>query len=162
MEGEGGRRPEGEGFGCRAAGRKGEDSGAENRKEPDTGQNFKMSHKKSYTDPSLWPRLKERAKEFRSKPTEAESILWERIKGKKLKGSKFRRQHPIKRFIVDFCCSTANLVVELDGEIHRGKEAEDAAREEVIEALGYKVIRFSNSQVTDDIESVLEEIQRNL
>ena len=121
-----------------------------------------MTRNNTYTDTSLWPRLKEKAKEFRSEPTEVERVLWEHLRGKKVKGAKFRRQHPIARFIVDFCCPQALLVVELDGEIHRGKEMEDAARENAIEALGFKVIRFSNAQVSDDMDSVLEEIKRNL
>jgi very-short-patch-repair endonuclease len=73
-------------------------------------------------------------------------------------GFKFRRQHVIDRFIVDFYCGEAGLVVEVDGEIHDYTPQEDAIRQEFLESLGLRVVRFRNEEVFGDMEGVLEEI----
>ena len=88
----------------------------------------------------------------------AEKLLWERLRGRQLDGLKFRRQHPIGQCIVDFCCAEARLIVELDGGIHAVQRAWDAERTGMLEAQGYRVIRFGNEAAIGDIDAVLAEI----
>ena len=90
----------------------------------------------------------------------AEVVLWTRLKGKQLGGLKFRRQYSIGKYVVDFYCPSAHLVVEVDGETHIGEAAEeyDRERQKVIEQLGLKVIRVWNADVYQNIEGVLEHI----
>lgn len=105
--------------------------------------------------------LLERAKEMRNNPTPAEAALWESLKGKNL-GDKFRRQHPVDEYIPDFVCLSKKLIVEVDGDIHDSQLEEDQARTDVLEKLGYKVLRFRNEQVLADLESVLDTIKNEL
>lgn len=100
--------------------------------------------------------LTERAREYRKKPTVAEEILWRQLRNRALGGYKFRRQQPIERFIVDFVCLDSNLVVEVDGDIHKSQGEYDKARDEYLEALGFKTIRFHNEQVLTELEAVKE------
>ncbi len=72
---------------------------------------------------------------------------------------KFRRQHAIERFIVDFYCPEAGLIVEVDGPVHEYTAAEDAIRQEYLESLGLRVLRFDNDKVYSEIESVVEVIR---
>jgi very-short-patch-repair endonuclease len=95
---------------------------------------------------------------MRHAPTPEEELLWQRLRRKQLSGLKFRRQHPIGRFIVDFYCSEAKVVVEIDGPIHQEQQSDDEARTRYLESLGLKVIRFSNQQTRDDIDWVLKQI----
>jgi len=103
--------------------------------------------------------LKENAKRLRSFSTEAESALWEMLRGKKL-GDNFRRQHIIDEFIVDFVCLSKKLIVEVDGGYHAEPENEkaDQLRTEILESLGYRVIRFSNEAVLSNTDFVLKTI----
>ncbi|MEA3345370.1 MAG: type ISP restriction/modification enzyme [Chloroflexota bacterium] len=78
--------------------------------------------------------------------------------GDQLLGFKFRRQHAIDRFIVDFYCSKAHLVVEVEGPIHQYTEEEDAIRQEFLESLGFRVLRFTNDEVNNALDSVTERI----
>ena len=96
--------------------------------------------------------------------TPAEKKLWDYLKGKSLSGFKFRRQHPIKKFIVDFYCHELKLVIELDGSIHdQPDQAEhDLGRKFELEEFGLKVIRFRNEEVFDLTEEVLDRISRFL
>jgi very-short-patch-repair endonuclease len=107
------------------------------------------------------PEIHRRAKELRKQMTPAEKILWEILKGKSVGGFKFRRQHPIKTFIVDFYCHELKLVIELDGEIHDQPDQVDydLGRTYELEELGLKVIRFKNDQVINGVFKVLEEIR---
>ena len=105
--------------------------------------------------------LLERAKEMRANPTQAESALWQQLKGKKT-GYKFRQQHLIEDFIVDFVCLKRHLVVEVDGKIHENQVEKDAQRTEILENKGYKVIRFTNEEVLGNIDGVLEQIIQEL
>ena len=97
---------------------------------------------------------------MRSEPTLAEKQLWQRLKNKQLLGFKFRRQQVIDRFIVDFYCHEIKLVIEVDGEVHNYTSVEDAIRQEFLESLGLRVMRFKNEDVLFRIESVLGEIAR--
>lgn len=102
--------------------------------------------------------LIEHAKKMRKNPTEAEAAMWEVLKTKKL-GHKFRRQHLIDDYIVDFVCLSKKLVIEVDGDIHDLQKEKDAKRTEVLNALGFEVIRYRNERVLGDIDTVLSEIQ---
>ncbi len=95
------------------------------------------------------------ARKMRKAPTEPERRLWQRLRGKQLAGFKFRRQHPLGRFILDFYCHAVKLAIEVDGESHVGKEAYDQRRTRWIEAHGIVVIRFSNQEVMQNMEGVL-------
>ncbi|MFM6835361.1 MAG: endonuclease domain-containing protein [Dolichospermum sp.] len=106
----------------------------------------------------MWSKLKPLARQMRTEATLAEKQLWQRLKNKQLLGFKFRRQQVIDRFIVDFYCHEVKLVIEVDGEIHNYTQVEDAIREEFLESLGLRVVRFKNEDVLFRIEGVLEEI----
>lgn len=98
------------------------------------------------------------AKELRSHLTPAESLLWEKLRSKQLNGLKFRCQHPVDRFILDFYCPSLKLVIEIDGSSHDDRHDYDQARTEELELYGYNVIRFTNQQVFNNLEEVLNEI----
>jgi very-short-patch-repair endonuclease len=100
----------------------------------------------------------ERARQLRREQTHAEQKLWSALRASSLGGYKFRRQHPIGRFIVDFYCSEARLVVEIDGDVHAGQEEYDQARSDWLEEQGYRVIRFRNEDLIRDIDAVGREI----
>ncbi len=104
----------------------------------------------------LWGKLKPLTREKRHQPTLAENMLWQRLRRHQVAGCQFRRQHAIDRFIVDFYCATAYLVIEVDGPIHDYTPEEDAARQECLESLGLRVIRFTNEQVVGELDEVLE------
>jgi len=92
--------------------------------------------------------------------TPAEEKLWEALKGKKLGGLKFRAQHPVGPFILDFYCPARKLVIEMDGDVHEGDEQaeHDEARTNQLNAYGYRVIRFRNEEVLENLPAVLERI----
>ncbi|AKG24371.1 hypothetical protein IJ00_00765 [Calothrix sp. 336/3] len=106
--------------------------------------------------------MKPLARQMRREPTAAENRLWQRLKNKQILGYKFRRQHAIDRFIVDFICNQAQLVIEVDGEIHDYTQQQDGIRQEFLESLGLRVIRFRNEEVLEHIDGVVEEIVRYL
>jgi very-short-patch-repair endonuclease len=110
--------------------------------------------------PEIWKQLKPLARQMRTEPTLAEKQLWQRLKSKQLLGFKFRRQQVIDRFIVDFYCQEVKLVIEVDGEIHNYTQVEDAIRQEFLESLRLRVLRFKNEDVLLRIEGVLGEIAR--
>lgn len=105
-------------------------------------------------------KLSDRRKELRKNQTPQEEKIWWYLKDKRL-GSKFRRQHSVGGYILDFLCKEKKLIIELDGEVHSTREAieYDQVRDKFFEELGYKVLRFSNSQVEDDIKEVIEKIK---
>ena len=104
-------------------------------------------------------RIQRRARELRREMTSAEKLLWSCLRNKQLNGLKFRRQHPLGPFIADFYCAARRLVVEIDGDIHDLQPERDAVRTEQFEQYGYRVIRFRNEQVLNDIEDVLAAIE---
>ena len=110
------------------------------------------------------PKRFENARFLKKVQTEAEGVLWQRIRGKKLSGFKFRRQHPVDYYIVDFYCHECRLVIEVDGKIHEENDNRDydKNRTQDLIALGLTVIRFTNEQVLQKIDLVLEEIERHL
>ena len=98
------------------------------------------------------------ARELRKASTEAEESLWEVIRGRKLKGLKFRRQTPFGRYILDFYCDEKKLAIEIDGSSHEGKQEYDDNRDKLLKASNVNIIRFTNKDILNDIESVLEQI----
>lgn len=108
--------------------------------------------------PWTWERLRDSARHNRSRPTDAEDLLWSALR-RRPGGFKFRRQYAIDRFIVDFYCVKAQLVIEMDGPIHEYKRESDSVREEHLKTRGLKIIRFTNEQVLTDLPNVLSQIQ---
>jgi len=102
------------------------------------------------------------AKALRRNQTDAERVLWFQLRGRRLDGLKFKRQVPIDKYIVDFCCSEARLIIELDGGQHATRISEDENRTRILEAMGYLVLRFWNNDVLQNTEGVLEEILNTL
>src|SRR5260370_36247128 len=99
------------------------------------------------------------ARKLRLTPTDAEIRLWSRLRRKQLEGFRFRRQHPLGPYVVDFFCAEAKLVVEVDG----GQHADDGeARTQLLETRGYRVIRFWNNDVLANTQRVLREILDSL
>jgi very-short-patch-repair endonuclease len=99
------------------------------------------------------------ARALRKQPTRAEELLWRRLRGSRFHGAKFRRQVPIDRFVVDFYCHAARLIVELDGKQRGWFAAYDAGRTEILERLGVRVVRFRNEEVLDDLDLVLARVR---
>ena len=98
------------------------------------------------------------ARRLRQKQTDAERLLWFRLRDRRLVGWKFKRQVPIDRFIVDFFCPDAKLILEIDGGQHDERRARDENRTASLESKGYLVLRFWNNDVIGNMEGVLEEI----
>lgn len=110
-------------------------------------------------NPAIIGTLLSRAKEMREKPTKAEVLLWSELRTKKT-GFKFRQQHPIDNFIVDFVCLSKRLIVEVDGEIHQYQLEKDGERELLLrEKKGFTVLRFTNEEVINNLKQVTSEIQ---
>jgi very-short-patch-repair endonuclease len=93
--------------------------------------------------------------------TKAEAVLWKKLKDRNVFNTKFRRQHPISIFIVDFYCHEYKLVIEVDGDIHNDENEcqYDLARTEVLNKFGLSVIRFTNNQILYNLDSVIKKIQ---
>ncbi|KFC24596.1 hypothetical protein IO90_00335 [Chryseobacterium sp. FH1] len=102
-----------------------------------------------------------KARFLRENETDAEKILWEKLRNKQLGGFKFRRQHPISLYIADFYCYKLKLIIEVDGAYHYTKEQipKDEERTKILEFNGIHVIRFSNDEILSNIEKVLKEIE---
>ncbi len=109
----------------------------------------------------IYPPLLQNAREMRHPQTPAEATLWRALRDRRLK-YKFRRQHPIDRFIIDFYCAQAKLCIEVDGASHSApKQKEyDAARTAYLEEQGYNVIRFTNNDVRYSLAAVVDAIMR--
>jgi len=101
-----------------------------------------------------------RARTLRQESAEPEQLLWTALRNGQIGGLKFRRQHPIGRYVVDFYSHSAGLVVELDGMSHDDKIGEDAERAKYLEAQGLRMLRVVNRDVMDDLDAVTREIAR--
>ena len=101
-----------------------------------------------------------RARQLRREQTPAEALLWEHLRNRRLKGLKFRRQHPVGRFVADFYCAQHHLIVEVDGAVHERQREYDELRTEELTRDGYRVLRFTDSQVERNLEWVLEQIAK--
>ncbi|RYY39577.1 MAG: endonuclease domain-containing protein [Chitinophagaceae bacterium] len=121
-------------------------------------KHYELSH------PAIYKFVFPFAKENRKSPTAAEAKLWKHIKNRQIDGFKFRRQHVVDRYIPDFICIDVRLIVEVDGSIHEEEEQRkyDLERTSDLEALGFKLIRFTNEQVLEHTRVVLDEIRRAL
>ena len=106
------------------------------------------------------PEIEQAARKLRKNLTPAEACLWSALRNKQLEGLRFRCQHPVGNFILDFYCPACKLVVEVDGDIHDFQTDYDDARTAKLAEYGYKVLRFSNEQVMNDLPKVLAEIRR--
>jgi phosphoribosylformylglycinamidine synthase subunit PurQ / glutaminase len=104
------------------------------------------------------------ARELRQRPTPAEDKLWEALRGRRLAGLKFRRQHPFGPFVLDMFCVEHQLVIEVDGSIHRKPEQTiyDAARTEYLMERGLHLLRFTNDEVEHHLPKVLNRILQNI
>ena len=105
---------------------------------------------------------REFARLLRKDQTAAEEELWQELRAKRCGGYKFRRQYIIDDYVVDFVCVSKKLVVEVDGPTHEGREEYDAERTRLILRRGYRVIRFSNAEVLDETDAVVEGIFQEL
>jgi very-short-patch-repair endonuclease len=103
-----------------------------------------------------------RAKELRNNPTEAERILWQHLRLRQLSGYKFRRQQLLGNYIVDFVCLEKRLVIEVDGGQHNSQQAYDEQRNTLLEEQGFRVLRFWNNEVSQNIKAVKETIWQAL
>ncbi len=101
--------------------------------------------------------LSDKRRELRNNMTSAEAALWKELKGGKLGNKKFRRQHSIGNYIVDFCCPAEKLIIELDGQVHLDAQnsIKDIERDAELKSLGFTVLRFENRVVFLDIVGVL-------
>ena len=123
-----------------------------------------MSDKNPFHDNSMWkgasPNIFSKANHLRKNMTEAESVLWEELRNKKMLGFKFRRQHPISIYIADFYCHKLKLIIEVDGKYHANEEQQksDLNRTKELEFQGLKIIRFSNNDVLNNLPQVLKKI----
>jgi very-short-patch-repair endonuclease len=104
------------------------------------------------------PIKKEFARGLRKEQTKAEEYIWEILRNRQLKGLKFRRQHVIKGFVVDFYCDRLKLAIEVDGKIHDNQKEYDELRQKVIEEYQVEFIRVSNTEVFNDINILLNQI----
>jgi very-short-patch-repair endonuclease len=102
------------------------------------------------------------ARRLRRDQTDAERALWFELRDRRLRGLKFRRQATVDRYVVDFLCADANLIIELDGGQHVERAVEDAVRTKDLEARGYLVLRFWNNDVLSNLAGVLESIVATL
>ena len=109
-------------------------------------------------------RFKARARSLRASQTSAEAKLWQALRNRRLARWKFRRQHPIDRYIVDFVTLDGKLIVEVDGVTHStpSEIKRDKARTQVLNACGFLVVRVSNTDVYENLEGVLEMIETSL
>jgi very-short-patch-repair endonuclease len=98
------------------------------------------------------------ARNLRQSQTNAERKLWSLLRDRRLAGFKFRRQHPAGPFVVDFCCTEAKVIVELDGGHHALTHDSDTARSGYLAGQGYRVLRFWNNEVLGNASGVLERI----
>jgi len=103
-----------------------------------------------------------RERTLRREQTESERALWERLRDRRLAGFKFRRQHRIGPYFVDFVCAEVRLVIEVDGSQHLDQIEYDTVRSQFLQAQGYRVVRFWNDEVLVRMDDVLDEIVRAL
>jgi 5-methyltetrahydrofolate--homocysteine methyltransferase/ATP-dependent helicase HrpA len=106
------------------------------------------------------PQLIPRRRELRKNQTKAEQILWKKLRSKQFAGFKFRRQHGIGPYIVDFCSPSNSIVVEVDGDIHDLPDQTiiDRMRQQEIESLGFKIIRYHNKEILENLAPTLKDL----
>jgi very-short-patch-repair endonuclease len=102
--------------------------------------------------------VEQAARTMRREPTAAEEVLWGALRKNQFGGLKFRQQHPVGRFVLDFYCASCKLAVEVDGDVHDDQAERDAERTKVVERYGYHVLRFRNEQVLQELPKVVQAI----
>jgi adenine-specific DNA-methyltransferase len=109
-------------------------------------------------------KITERCKNLRKNSTPQERIFWSRVRAKRFTGLKFKRQYPLGKYIVDFICLGKKLIIELDGSQHKEENQEryDKKRTEFLEKLGFKILRFWNNEINDNLEGVFIKIENLL
>ncbi len=110
------------------------------------------------SDGDTWKLLKPVARQMRKEPTPAEAALWQALRGGRVEGVKFRRQHAIGRYVVDFFAAQPRLVIEVDGPIHGDQQDGDASRDDSLRAQGVRILRFRNEQILNQLPWVLGQI----
>lgn len=108
--------------------------------------------------------LKQRSRELRTNMTDAERLLWSKIRRKQIGGLQFYRQKPVGSYIVDFCCPSARLIIEVDGSQHAetANQEYDRVRDDILNGLGFEVLRFTNLDVLTNMENVVEMILKRI
>ncbi|QVY67612.1 DUF559 domain-containing protein [Polaribacter sp. Q13] len=131
--------------------------------QPSQREGAELRNRYKTARPSVYALMKELQVERKKQTTPAEQVLWQQLKTKKL-DSKFRRQHIVDEFIVDFICIEKNLIIEVDRKYHNTKEQQEAdhLRTEILQELGFKVIRFTNEEVIGNIEGITQKIAQEL
>ncbi len=104
------------------------------------------------------PRILENARQLRREQSPIEAILWKRIRSQQLNGLKFRRQYPVGNYIIDFYCPALKLAIELDGDSHNEQINYDETRTLWLNQQGIEVLRFTNQEVVQNLDGVLEMI----
>ena len=122
-----------------------------------------MGHEYETASPDRYDILKDFARKNRKEMTESETILWNALRHE-IQGYKFRRQHPIGDFIVDFVCLSEKLVIEVDGEYHDEPEQQydDQIRTDNLQKRGFRLIRFKNDEVNTNIKDVIQRIKKEI
>lgn len=108
----------------------------------------------------VFPYIKDLARGFRKKPSGPEKLLWEALRNRKIGGLKFRRQFPFGRYIADFYCHEAKLIIEIDGISHEDRDQKnyDECRDQIMKINGLNVMRFKNDEIMNDLDRVLNKI----
>jgi very-short-patch-repair endonuclease len=101
-------------------------------------------------------------RKLRKNMTDTERVLWYHLRNRQIEKYKFRRQHPIGKYIVDFICLERFLIIEVDGSQHFEQHVYDKERDQYLNNKGYRVVRFWNNEVLQEMDGVLEEIRRKL
>ena len=126
---------------------------------PDASEVTGLEPNRSWQNgPRTWASLKPSIKELRENATPAENLMWSALRNCQLNGSRWRRQHAIGGFVVDLYCSSARLIVELDGPVHDQRVQEDRARQDELERRDLRVLRFRNDEVMGDLPLVLSRL----
>ena len=122
-----------------------------------------MERKHQTASPDRYGLLRDFARQNRREMTESETVLWNVLRNE-FRGVKFRRQHPIGDYIADFLCLKAKLVIEVDGGYHDKpqQQLEDQWRTEFLQSKGYRVIRFTNEEVSSQLKGVISRIKEEL
>jgi very-short-patch-repair endonuclease len=111
-----------------------------------------------------FPASIQNARKFRKQPTTAERVQWTALRGRRLGGWKFRRQHPMEQFVLDFFCRGKHMAIEIDGAVHDDADTaeHDAERAAFLSRHGVTLLRFRNEQVMNDLSGVLEMIRKEM
>ncbi len=113
-----------------------------------------------------WPRptpeVRGAAREMRRQPTGSESLLWSALRNRRLAGRKFRRQHPVGRFILDFYCHEVRLAVEVDGQVHETQREADRERQQILASMGIRFLRLPAALIESDLPAALAAIEEAL